>query len=57
MWIITVHSMDDVKMFEFNTQEEAKASYERIQGSKFLTEVIYFNDFSIAKNSQLPIVK
>lgn len=49
MWIITVHSMDNVKMFEFNTQEEAKASYERIQGCKILTEVIYFNDFSIVE--------
>jgi hypothetical protein len=31
-------------MFEFGTKKEAKEAFERIQGYKILTEVIYFND-------------
>lgn len=44
MWIITVHLKNNIKMFEFDTEKEAKATFERIQGCKILTEVIYFND-------------
>lgn len=41
MWIITAHSKNDIKMFEFDTEKEAKAAFERIEGYKILTEVIY----------------
>jgi hypothetical protein len=44
MWIITVHSKYTIKMFEFDTEQEAKSTFERMQGCKFLTEVIYFHD-------------
>lgn len=47
MWIITVHSKNKVQMFEFETQEEAKATFQRLEGHKFLSQVIYFNDFDL----------
>lgn len=31
-------------MFEFDTKKEAKEAFDKINGYKFLTEVIYFND-------------
>lgn len=44
MWVITAYQDDAMKMFEFDTEKEAKEAFENLQGSKFLTEVIYFND-------------
>ncbi|MDQ6597329.1 hypothetical protein [Bacillus salipaludis] len=44
MWVITVHSQNNIKMFEFNTEKEAREVLAGIQGYKILTEVIYFND-------------
>ncbi|MBI0577006.1 hypothetical protein IEC97_06505 [Neobacillus cucumis] len=46
MWVITVHSRNNVQMFEFDNEKEAKEVLARIQGYKILTEVIYFNDDS-----------
>lgn len=46
MWIITSHSKNNIKMFEFDSVEEAKGAFERIQGYKILTAVIYYNDFA-----------
>lgn len=31
-------------MFEFDTEKEARETYENIKGRKVLSEVIYFND-------------
>ncbi|MGG0410152.1 hypothetical protein [Peribacillus simplex] len=50
MWIITIHSNKNVKMFEFDTEQEARSIFEKIQGCKFLTEVIYFNDYQLANS-------
>ncbi|MFE4708849.1 hypothetical protein [Peribacillus simplex] len=44
MWIITIHTKDNIKIFEFDTEKEAKVTFERMQGCKFLTQVIYYND-------------
>lgn len=44
MWVITVYSKQNNKMFEFDTEEEAREAYEKMQGCKVLTEVVYFND-------------
>ncbi|MDM5212881.1 hypothetical protein QUF94_15760 [Peribacillus sp. NJ4] len=44
MWIITIHSKDNLKMFEFYTEKEAREKFEVIEGCKILSEVIYFND-------------
>ena len=45
MWVITVYGKNDIQMFEFDNQEEAKESFKKIKGSKVLSEVIYYNDF------------
>lgn len=44
LWIITTHSKNNIKMYEFDTEMEAKEIFKRMPGSKILTEVIYFND-------------
>ena len=44
MWIITVYSKENVKMFEFENEREARETFEKIQGCKILSEIIYFND-------------
>ncbi|MED4206158.1 hypothetical protein [Neobacillus mesonae] len=49
MWIITVHSTSNVQMFEFDNQEEAKAAFKDIKGCKYLSHVIYYNDFDLAE--------
>ncbi|CAM3554817.1 hypothetical protein GCM10009865_11250 [Aeromicrobium ponti] len=41
MWIITVHSKNNIKMFEFHTEKEAKETFKKIKGYKILTEVVY----------------
>ncbi|MGG4199073.1 hypothetical protein [Peribacillus frigoritolerans] len=41
MWIITIHSKNGIKMFEF---KEARDRFEVMEGCKILSEVIYFND-------------
>ncbi|GHI00770.1 hypothetical protein [Neobacillus kokaensis] len=51
MWVITVHSKNSVQMFEFDNQEEAKAAYKDIRGVKYLSHVIYYNDFDIEELS------
>ncbi|MGG1396811.1 hypothetical protein ABE288_02990 [Bacillus salipaludis] len=48
MWIITAYSKDNnIKLFEFNTQKEAREAFKHIQGYEILTEVIYLNDHSL----------
>lgn len=44
MWVITVHSENDVKLFEFESETEARGAFEQIPGYKILTELVYFND-------------
>ena len=44
MWVITVYSKENTKMFEFDTEREARETFEKIQGNKILSEIIYFND-------------
>ena len=45
MWIITVYSKgNNISMFEFNSEKEAKEALKNVSGCKILSEVIYFND-------------
>ena len=45
MWNITVFKKGkSVRMYEFNTEKEAKNFFESIQGYKILTHIVYFND-------------
>lgn len=45
MWVITVYSKgNNISMFEFNSEKEAKEAFKNVSGCKILSEVIYFND-------------
>jgi hypothetical protein len=45
MWIITVYSKgNNISMFEFISEKEAKEAFKNVSGCKILSEVIYFND-------------
>lgn len=51
MWVITSYSDRDIKMFEFETEQEAREALLNIKGSStFLTEIIYYNDTSLVTN-------
>ncbi|MFD4819636.1 hypothetical protein [Peribacillus butanolivorans] len=49
MWVITVYSRNNYKIFEFDTEKEAKEAFKGIKGYKILTEVIYFNNYDLVK--------
>ncbi|MED3761836.1 hypothetical protein P4555_22725 [Peribacillus frigoritolerans] len=55
MWVITVHSKNNIKIYEFDSEKEAKDAFRRMQGCKILTEVIYFNDFDLVKSKKFRI--
>lgn len=45
MWTITVYSKEKgIIMYEFNTEKEAREALKNIQGSKILSEIVYYND-------------
>lgn len=50
MWVITLHSKSNVRMFEFESEKGAKEVFERLQGCKILSQVIYFNDSEIVEH-------
>jgi hypothetical protein len=42
MWVITVFSdRSSSKMYEFDTENEAREAFKNIQGYKILTEMVY----------------
>lgn len=47
MWVLTLYSQDSIKMYEFDSKEEAKEKYNNTAGYRVLSEVIYFNDFPV----------
>ncbi|VEF49672.1 Uncharacterised protein [Bacillus freudenreichii] len=47
MWVITVYSGRDMKMLEFETEQEAREALRNITNYNILTEVIYFNDHEL----------
>ncbi|WP_165350912.1 MULTISPECIES: hypothetical protein [Bacillaceae] len=40
MWVITVYVKNDIEIFEFENEKEAKEVYKGIQGCKILSEII-----------------
>ncbi|WP_264766590.1 hypothetical protein [Metabacillus sediminilitoris] len=44
MWIITVYSKENIRIFEFDTVREAREAFKKFQGYKILSEIVYFND-------------
>ncbi|MCM2535645.1 hypothetical protein NDK43_29375 [Neobacillus pocheonensis] len=48
MWVITVFSNEEsIRMYEFNTEKEAREFFENIQDYKILTEIVYYNDLCL----------
>lgn len=47
VWVLTLYSQDSIKMYEFDSKEEAKEKYNNTAGYRVLSEVIYFNDFPV----------
>ncbi|WP_411844530.1 hypothetical protein [Schinkia azotoformans] len=48
VWVLTLYSHDSIKMYEFESKEEALRESSKLSGYKVLTEVIYFTDFEEA---------
>lgn len=44
MWVITLFLKNDIKMYEFNKEEEARNALKNIKGSKILSQIVYYND-------------
>ncbi|SIR55340.1 hypothetical protein SAMN05878482_104235 [Peribacillus simplex] len=44
MWVITVFLKGNIKIFEFDTEKEAKELFINMNGTKILSEIVYFND-------------
>ncbi|MFJ8237939.1 hypothetical protein ACIQ34_19805 [Ureibacillus sp. NPDC094379] len=44
MWIITIFLKENIKMYEFNTREEANEALKNINGYKILSQIVYYND-------------
>lgn len=44
MWIINVYLNEDITIFEYDTEEEAREAFKNIHGCKIISEIIYFND-------------
>jgi hypothetical protein len=50
MWVMTIYSQgNEITMFEFNTEKEAREAFMKVPGCKILSEVIYFNDDSLSQ--------
>jgi hypothetical protein len=45
MWILTLYLQDRIKMFEYDNKDEARVEYDRADGCKILSEIIYYTDF------------
>lgn len=46
MWVLTLYSHDNIKMYEFESKEEAREEFDKMSGCKVLSEVIYYTDFA-----------
>ena len=44
MWVITIFLNETLRMYEFDTKEEAKEALENIKGNKILSQIVYYND-------------
>ncbi len=44
MWVITLYDEEKIKMYEFDSEEEAKESLLKMKGQTILSHIVYFND-------------
>jgi hypothetical protein len=49
MWIINVYLNEDITMFEYDTEKEAREAFDSIHGCKIISEIVYFNDSNFAE--------
>ncbi len=48
MYVITCYvRKDEMKMYEFDSKEEALSQLKKLKGCSILSEVVYFNDSSV----------
>lgn len=44
MWVITFYSNSNITMYEFDSEVEARAAFENMEGYRILSEIVYMND-------------
>lgn len=44
MWIVTLYEGSNIKMFEYETEEEARKAFKNMNGCKILSNIVYYND-------------
>lgn len=41
MWVITVFLNESMKMYEYESEKEARQAIRNLKGNKFLSEIVY----------------
>lgn len=54
MWVLTLYLQDSIQMFEFDNKDEAREKYNKIDGCKILSQVIYYTDFEEIEHCKVP---
>jgi ArsR family metal-binding transcriptional regulator len=49
MWIINIYLDEEITMFEYDSEEEAREAFENIHGCKIISQIVYFNDSNFAE--------
>jgi hypothetical protein len=45
VWILTLYLQDSIKMFEYDSKDEAMEEYAKADSCKILSEFIHYKDF------------
>ncbi|MDR7001908.1 hypothetical protein [Neobacillus niacini] len=43
MWVITLYLKENITMFEYENEKEAKEAFKKIKGNKILSEIVYYD--------------
>lgn len=54
MWVITLYTNNNILMYEYQTEQEARDSLKNIKGNKILSEIIYYTDVEHRDRSIVP---
>ncbi|WP_186328783.1 hypothetical protein [Bacillus sp. X1(2014)] len=46
MWVITSYSNSNITMYEFDSEEDARAAFENMEDYRILSEIIYITEQS-----------
>ncbi|WP_223596183.1 hypothetical protein [Neobacillus bataviensis] len=44
MWVITSYSNSNITMYEFDSEEDARAADENMEGYRIISEIVYITD-------------